>query len=54
MIAGRLYGSRAAQRRVRAFIDLAIQRLLETPTYVLGPKELAGVASSVRTTKRSR
>lgn len=35
------YGSRAAQpRRVRAFIDLAVERLLESPTHVLGTKEL--------------
>lgn len=36
------YGSRAAQpRRVRAFIDLAIQRLADNGTFVLTPKELA-------------
>lgn len=36
------YGSRAAQpRRVRAFIDLAVQRLAGNPSYVLSPKELA-------------
>ncbi len=49
------YGSRTAQpRRVRAFIDLAIQRLLETPTYVLSAKELALAASRQGKTKRSR
>lgn len=35
------YGNRTAQpKRVRAFIDLAIQRLLNTPDYVLSEKEL--------------
>ena len=44
------YGSRAAQpRRVRAFIDLAVQRLAENPLYVLSTKELAGA-----TRRRSR
>lgn len=37
--------NRAAQpRRVRAFIDLAIERLLDTPTVVLSAKELNGMA----------
>ncbi|KAA8729414.1 LysR family transcriptional regulator [Ewingella americana] len=36
------YGSRAAQpSRVRAFIDLTIERLLDAPDYVLSPQELA-------------
>ncbi|AQW31016.1 LysR family transcriptional regulator [Ralstonia syzygii subsp. celebesensis] len=49
------YGSRTAQpRRVRAFIDLAIQRLLETPTYVLSAKELALAVARQGKTKRSR
>ena len=49
------YGSRAAQpRRVRAFIDLAIERLLDTPTYVLSNKELAAAASAATRTRRSR
>lgn len=49
------YGSRAAQpRRVRAFIDLAIARLLETPTYVLSAKELTAAASAAPRTRRSR
>lgn len=49
------YGSRAAQpRRVRAFIDLAIQRLLETPAYVLSAKELKAAASAVSKLKRRR
>ncbi len=48
------YGSRAAQpRRVRAFIDLAIERLLDTPTYVLSPKELTAAAAVTRT-RRTR
>ena len=43
------YGSRAAQpRRVRAFIDLAIQRLQDTPTYVLGAKELSAAAAAAK------
>ncbi|MBS0315759.1 MAG: LysR family transcriptional regulator [Proteobacteria bacterium] len=46
------YGNRAAQpRRVRAFIDLAIQRLAGNPSYVLSPKELA--AAQTRRTGRS-
>ena len=49
------YGSRAAQpRRVRAFIDLAVERLLDTPTYVLGAKELTAAASAVPKAKRPR
>ena len=49
------YGSRAAQpRRVRAFIDLAIARLLDAPTYVLGAKELAAAASAAPRARRSR
>ncbi|CAJ0808423.1 hypothetical protein LMG19083_04704 [Ralstonia psammae] len=36
------YGTRAAQpRRVRAFIDLAVERLHETPTYMLIEKKRA-------------
>jgi len=43
------YGSRAAQpRRVRSFIDLAVQRLAETPDYVLSEKELTRAASAKR------
>ncbi|MDR3369705.1 LysR family transcriptional regulator [Rhodoferax sp.] len=35
------YGNRTAQpKRVRAFIDLALERLLNTPDYVLSEKEL--------------
>ncbi|MEY4157008.1 MAG: hypothetical protein RJB64_1729 [Pseudomonadota bacterium] len=45
------YGSRAAQpRRVRAFIDLAIERLLDSPTYVLSSKELSQVEGGTRRT----
>ena len=40
------YGNRTAQpRRVRAFIDLAIQRLSHAPAYVLGKRELAQAAA---------
>lgn len=40
------YGSRAAQpRRVRAFIDLAIERLVDPPQFVLSHKELFLAAS---------
>jgi hypothetical protein len=36
------YGSRVAQpKRVRAFLDLAIARLHDSPNYVLSSKELA-------------
>ncbi|MHA6892868.1 LysR family transcriptional regulator [Ralstonia pseudosolanacearum] len=49
------YGSRTAQpRRVRAFIDLAIQQLLDTPTYVLSAKELAQAATHRGKAKRPR
>ncbi len=42
------YGSRSAQpRRVRAFIDLAIEQLADTPRYVLTAKELKTAASSL-------
>lgn len=40
------YGNRTAQpKRVRAFIDLAIQRMLNTSAYVLSERELAQAAS---------
>jgi DNA-binding transcriptional LysR family regulator len=49
------YGSRTAQpRRVRAFIDLAIQHLSETPTYVLSAKELNSAAVAGRRAMRRR
>jgi hypothetical protein len=36
------YGSRAAQpKRVRAFLDLAIARLHDSPNYVLSSREVA-------------
>jgi DNA-binding transcriptional LysR family regulator len=47
------YGSREAQpRRVRAFLDLAIARLKDSPTYVLNAKELAQAAGRLRPRKR--
>ncbi|MEJ8851601.1 LysR family transcriptional regulator [Variovorax rhizosphaerae] len=43
------YGSRTAQpARVRAFIDLAVQRLANTPRYVLTTKELQGAEAKGR------
>jgi len=49
------YGSRGAQpKRVRAFIDLAVERLREAPAFVLGRKELDASAQSWRRTKRRR
>lgn len=49
------YGNRTAQpKRVRAFIDLAIQRLLHTSAYVLGQKELAQAAASMGASSRRR
>lgn len=48
------YGSRAAQpRRVRAFIDLAIERLLDSPTYVLSAKELSQAGGGKRRARRA-
>lgn len=42
------YGSREAQpKRVRAFIDLALERLLNPPQYVLTRKELITAGSAV-------
>jgi hypothetical protein len=36
------YGSRASQpKRVRAFLDLAFARLVDSPAYVLSGKELS-------------
>jgi DNA-binding transcriptional LysR family regulator len=49
------YGSRTAQpRRVRAFIDMAIQRLSNSPEYVLTDKELARAAMPARAPARRR
>jgi DNA-binding transcriptional LysR family regulator len=48
------YGSRAAQpRRVRAFIDLAIERLLDSPAYVLSAKELSQAGGSKRRARQA-
>ena len=49
------YGSRASQpRRVRAFIELAIERLSNPPSLVLPPKELAQAAGRGRVARRGR
>lgn len=49
------YGSRTAQpSRVRAFIDLAIARLTNSPDYVLSVKELAAAEAQGRKTVRQR
>jgi DNA-binding transcriptional LysR family regulator len=48
------YGSRQAQpRRVRAFIDLVVQRLVDSPSFVLSPKELAATHPRRRTKSTS-
>ena len=47
------YGSRSAQpKRVRAFIDLAVARLQDAPSFVLGRKELEAAAQSWRRARR--
>ena len=47
------YGKRTAQpRRASAFIELAIQRLLNTPDCVLGKKELAQAAAAATKSQR--
>lgn len=47
------YGSRASQpRRVRSFIDLAIERLHNSRTYVLSAKELSSAAASAGAKRR--
>jgi DNA-binding transcriptional LysR family regulator len=49
------YGSRSAQpKRVRAFIDFAVERLHEAPTFVLSRKELEAAAQSGRRAQRRR
>ncbi|TFZ00123.1 LysR family transcriptional regulator [Ramlibacter humi] len=49
------YGSRAAQpARVRAFIDLAVERLANTAEFVLGSAELADAERKGRSTLRRR
>jgi len=46
------YGSRASQpKRVRAFLDMAVARLLECPDYVLSDRELLAAS---RAWKRTR
>jgi DNA-binding transcriptional LysR family regulator len=46
------YGSRAAQpRRVRAFIDLAVERLGDNPAFVLSAKELGAASHRRRPSK---
>ena len=48
------YGSRASQpKRVRAFVDLAVARLHENPSYVLTMRELQA-ASRARSGRRAR
>jgi DNA-binding transcriptional LysR family regulator len=49
------YGSRSSQpARVRAFIDLAIKRLLDSEAFVLSTKELASAEAKGRKAYRSR
>jgi len=49
------YGSRTAQpSRVRAFIDLAIERLANSSDYVLSEKELAVAEANGRKAVRQR
>jgi DNA-binding transcriptional LysR family regulator len=49
------YGSRAAQpRRVRAFLDLAIARLLDCHDYVLSGKELLAASNAWKRVRRRR
>jgi len=49
------YGSRTSQpARARAFIDLAVMRLVDNSQYVLSRKELAAAAPSSRASKKPR
>ncbi|WP_019937484.1 LysR family transcriptional regulator [Bordetella sp. FB-8] len=49
------YGSRAAQpKRVRAFLDLAVSRLLNCSDYVLSSKELAAAAQRYKRSHQRR
>jgi len=49
------YGSRSAQpRRVRAFIDLAVGRLLDSPAYVFTSRELSQASGAGRRLTRRR
>ena len=48
------YGSRTSQpKRVRAFLDLAIARLLDNTDYVLSEKELSAAARRYRKAHKS-
>jgi DNA-binding transcriptional LysR family regulator len=48
------FGSRAAQpKRVRAFIDLALARLVDCPRYVLSAKELGAAALAAKRKRRA-
>jgi len=47
------YGNRTAlPRRVRAFVDLAVARLQDSPTYVLSGRELAAASQAWKRTRR--
>lgn len=49
------YGSRAAlPKRVRAFLDLAVARLLDSPDYVLSSKELTAASQRWKRGQRRR
>ncbi len=49
------YGSRAAQpSRVRAFIDLTVERLADSPDYVLDARELAQAEAKGRKKTRRK
>ena len=49
------YGNRTAQpKRVRAFIDLAIRRMLDTPAYLMSARELTQAAASIGKSSRRR
>ncbi|MES2999486.1 MAG: LysR family transcriptional regulator [Pseudomonadota bacterium] len=49
------FGSRSSQpARARALIDLAVQRLLDNPAYVLGAKELAALEAKGRKAAKRR
>ena len=49
------YGSRTAQpKRVRAFLDLAVSRLSDSPDYILSSKELAAASQRWKRARRRR
>jgi len=49
------YGSRSAQpKRVRAFLDLALARLLDSPDHMLSDKELQAAAQPLKRARRRR